>query len=320
MSRRFTLLSNILSVFALLLSIVPQVAAADYNVSASVDFPPPSQAAVFTNSPDGQTVNSASLTLTGTCEALTPNGVVSIWRGGISIGSGPCNGSFNIVVVLTEGVNTLIARSSSVSAQYGPDSTPVTVTLELPPTVNPPTPVPAPGTNTPATPVSINAGAARQLTARPSQPFGLMNTVTNEVALEIIVEGGSNPYTIMINWGDGSEETKVIDQLGTYRFTHIYAKPGTYTVKGVVRDVLGTATTFEYAVVSEKAAPQPENSTDISKPAVPAQDSGNWLWLWLLILLSLLLVAIGYGFGWLAAKRRKPKRRPKPAAKKRRKQ
>jgi len=291
-----------------------RVLATSYDVSASVDFPPPAQAAVFTNSPTGQTVNNAQTILTGTCEALTPNGAVSIWRNGVSIGSAPCNGTFSITVVLVPGVNTLIARSASVSALYGPDSQPITVTLVLPtPPPAPPAPTSPATEPAPPTSVTINAGAASNLLARPVQTFGVMNN-DNEVALDIVVEGGRNPYTIYLNWGDGSVETKVVNQLGNYRFTHLYAKPGTYTVRGIVRDVLGAETVFSHAVVSEKAVPPAGTGTEALNKLPGPSDAGNgWFWPVTAVLSTAVVAFLGYKLGLLAAGRQR-RRKKRPAA------
>lgn len=298
MSRRLPALLLLLSVLCLVV-LPTKVIAESYDVNASVAFPAPTQPAVFTNSPNGTSVGSPQITLTGTCEALVPNGVVSIWRNGTVVGSAPCNGTFSVAVMLLNGSNTLVARSASISSQYGPDSNVITVTYILPPQTPPSAPLPAQPNEAPSVP-ALEAGIAANLVVLPTQAFGVMNTV-NEVALDINVIGGRSPYTIRINWGDGSEETKVVDQLGLYRFTHVYAKPGTYTVSGVIRDVLGAVTTFSYGVVSERTPIAGTVSNGTPLPSLSEQGTGQWIWPAVTIGASIIVASLGFKLGLVAA-------------------
>lgn len=275
---------------------VPVVFADSYNLTAQVEFPAPTTPAVITGGINGKTVQSATMVVNGTCQALTPNGAVSIWRDGIAIGSAPCNGTFSITITLKNGANTLIARSASVSELYGPDSDPATVTLVLP------SPVPAPD-RTPANPATVddtsqNAGVARNLTAKPSQAFSTLDK-NESIILMVVVAGGETPYTIYINWGDGSEETRTVDRPGTYQFSHQYAKDGAYTVKGVVRDVLGATTTFSYAVVSQKPiqqAQKQEQPLAITAGTVSPGGSNMW-WPLVYIAAGAIIAFLGYKLG-----------------------
>lgn len=278
--------------------------AASYDVTASVDFPAPTQAAVITSITDGSTVNVATQIVSGTCQALTPNGAVSIWRGGVAIGSAPCNGTFSVTVSLQKGLNALVARSASVSGLYGPDSTPVGVTLQLPSPLPTPNPVPAnPGT---VDDTSQNAGAAHNLSATPSQAFSTLDE-SESIILMVVVVGSSTPYTIHINWGDGSEEARTVDKPGTYQFSHTYAKDGAYTIKGVVRDVLGATTTFHYAVVSRKPAVTTSgpksHTTDAAAITTQISDGTPLWWPLMYILVGAAIALLGYRLGVMRTRR-----------------
>ncbi len=293
--------------------LVSKASAESYDVTATIHFPAPTNQAVINNVINGTKVNNATLLVSGTCEALAPNGTVSIWRNGIAIGSAPCDGTFSITVSLLEGANTLIARSASVSGLYGPDSAPVTVILELPkplPTpisTSTPTPTPAnPGT---VNEVSQNFGAASNLTATPAQAFSTLDT-SELITLIVKVVGGSTPYTIYINWGDGSEETRTVDQPGSYQFSHKYAKDGAYTVKGVVRDVLGATTTFDYAVVSQKPTANTNNqAADLALVGSDKQRSSRlsiW-WPLIYIIIGASIAFLGYRLGVMRTRRKNKK-------------
>jgi hypothetical protein len=252
------------------------VHADSYQVNASVPYPTPTQAATFDGSQDGTTVQTALQTLSGTCQIQNPVNTVVISRSGGSIGSAPCtSGSYSVQVTLVEGTNTLVARTANASGQYGPDSPSITMTLYLPPTVTP-----TPATPTPTAPASTpdeviaktNSGAAADLTITPSEPFGVMNEQTNAVTLKVTIGGGTTPYTVRINWGDGSVDTHHVDQSGVYEFSHTYQAAGNYTVRGSVQDVLGATTVFNYAVVSRVAT---AGSTPLDAGAKAGQTAGT---------------------------------------------
>ena len=290
----FLILSTVISSLSLLSGLA---SAASYDVTASVDFPAPTQAAVIAGGLNGTTVDSASLVISGTCEVLLPNGVVSIWRSGVAIGSAPCTGTFSVTVTLQEGSNVLVARSASVSNQYGPDSSQVTVTLALPaPSV---APTPSPGSPGATDEVSQNAGAASGLSATPAQAFSSIGS-DKVVVLMVVVVGGATPYTIYINWGDGTEESRTVDQPGTYQFDHTYSKDGSYLVKGVVRDVLGATTSFEYAVVSQKPAPTAA-AKDTEKAGAIIETNNAILAIVLYVGIGAVITAFGYALGMIRA-------------------
>lgn len=249
--------------------------ASNLQVGASVPYPAPSQAATIDGNLDGSTVNVALQTLTGTCQLQNPADVVAVWRDGNAIGSAPCNGTYSLQIMLRPGDNLLTVRTANASNLYGPDSAPITVTLVLPPDPTPPADPVIPGTTiepdeTPMTPQNqtpaqiietTNAGAATDLLASPTEPFSVL-TSNNDVTVNVTVGGGQSPYTIRLDWGDGSTEMHSVDQAGTYSFTHAYVSSGNYMVRGNVYDVLGASTQFSYAVIS--SAPQPRTDTIVT--------------------------------------------------------
>jgi hypothetical protein len=90
----------------------------------------------------------------------------------------------------------------------------------------------------------------------------------NEATIDITVSGGTTPYTIILNWGDGTTDTHTVDQPGTYTFTHTYEKSGDYTIHGLVRDVLGATTVLQYAVVSGQPSRQGQASSSSQSGSV----------------------------------------------------
>lgn len=303
--------------------------ASSYQVQATVPYPAPSQAAVFDPGYDGSTVSNAQVTLTGTCQVQNPADVVVIVRGSTTLGSTVCNGTFSLQVMLVEGSNTLVARTFNASMVAGPDSQPITMTLQLPPSVTPTPDSPAP-TAPPSTPAEVtaatNSGAAADLTATPREPFSVLSN-TNEITVNLRVGGGNTPYTITLNWGDGSIESHVVDQPGEYSFSHSYQKNAAYVIRGMVRDVLGASTSFEYAVITGKptASAGGESAGGSSGASVSFMDILRKYAILVAVIGSLAAVAgVGYLLGVhnsaVRLLRRRPPTRPKQRSRPRGKQ
>lgn len=239
---------------------VGAVSAATYDVSASVPFPVPTQAATINSALNNITVQNAAFVISGTCQVLAPASVISVWRGSTVLGSQNCaSGTYSLQITLAEGPNSLVVKTANVSSVYGPDSSSIIVTLKTlvtpPPPTTPKVNVPGATNLTPADNTAFNNAASSGLSIVPQDPFTVVPP-SNEVKLNFYIDGGSTPYTIELNWGDGSTETKVIDKPGNYTFTHQYRSPGNYAVKGRVRDVLGAITEISHAVVVAKPLDQ----------------------------------------------------------------
>lgn len=300
MLKTFRRCSNILTYLAILLITAPAtVQAGSYAVTASVAFPAPTQAAIIDSSLDNKTVNDAQLRVYGTCESLNPDTVIVIMRSGETAGSGSCatNNTFSIEITLRQGANTLVARSASVSGLYGPDSSPISVKLILneppvaqPQTVNPrlseekqqqDSPIPNPVEDK-----DINQAVSEGFEGIISVPFTTLS-VENNAHIDISISGGKSPYTINVNWGDGTIDSKVVQTASTYGFDHVYKKAGTYRVKSTARDVLGAVTVYEHTIVSTQ--PVPKKATTSPAKFIPKKSVNYFI---PLMLGSLLLVAL----------------------------
>jgi hypothetical protein len=282
-----------------------QAYADGYGVTASVPYPAPNQAAVIDPSLDGTTVSDALQTVTGTCEITSPDTVVSIWSGQSSLGSTACDsGTFSVQIMLASGNNTLIARSASVSSLYGPDSTPITIILNLPVVITPPTPPTGTPTAPPATPqtiqVAANAAVSAGLKIATTTPFTALSS-SNSVTINVVVSGGTRPYTVFLNWGDGTTETYTVPLPGTYAFSHVYQVTGSYEIRGQLEDAVGALTQFSYSVVSPKlvgvlhsAVAKVSSHTSRSRRIAPID----------IILLCIVVLFLDYRLGWRRAKKR----------------
>jgi|GEM_PF-5922667 hypothetical protein len=212
--------------------------ATSYDVSASVPYPVPTVPATIDSSLLGQTVQTQLFQITGTCEFMSPATIISVFRAGASIGSTSCSlaGRYQLDVSLIVGANVLTIRSSNISNQYGPDSAPGTISLSLP-------------VDTPAQIVEEQK-ARSDLNIITLSPFIALTDQNKTALATVIVTGGNAPYVIEINWGDGSIETRKVESVGNYTFTHEYARAGTYRAVATVTDVLGVQFVHYFAVVS----------------------------------------------------------------------
>lgn len=324
-------------IFCALLVFGGRTFADEYDVNAVVPYDPPTQASVIEQPKAGE-LHQAQQTISGTCQqaAPYPDFVVSIWRSGFSLGSGVCDqGRFSVPVVLREGQNTLIARTITITGDYGPDSDPLLLTL-TPPIVAQPLP---PSVQQPTSETekdnAINQGGLTGLVVATEKPFGLMNQ-DNLATIAVVVSGGQRPYTLQLNWGDGTIESYSLTSPGTYTYSHRFQFKRTYAVLVHVRDSLGAYIEYQYSVVSNTGQGTSGGGTT-NKNTKPS--SRWWANPWYVIVLVLILFVLltVYWLGWHRAERRyqryidrmgskkspraiKTRNRTVPVAKKRRKQ
>lgn len=242
------------------------VRADDYNVNAVVPYAQPSQAATIDTPSTGKVTQNAQQIISGACQVMSPELVISIWRNGQVLGSTVCSsGAYSLTIILALGQNTLIARTANGNGVYGPDSTAVNVILSQPVVIQ----LLPPEVNQPSGPLQqiavTNAGSRAGLSLTTLDPFGVLTSDKMTTTIRVVVGGGDTPYVLQLNWGDGTTESRSIDQPGSYEFTHTYRVQRDYTVLVRVRDVKGAYSEYAYAVISNKPAVKSPQAG--SKPA-----------------------------------------------------
>lgn len=230
-----------------MLFVASSAQAANYNVNAVVPADPPTVPSQITVPSNGFTTTTNSVGVGGTCQMMSPAIIVSIWRNGASIGSVPCSpdGTFFVIIGLALGNNTLLPRSSSITGQFGVDGAAVNVTYAVPPVVSEPTPVAPTSTNeqSASTPTPLNQEPVTSPIISSQEPFYYFESGT-DVVLKLVITEGQSPYTMTVDWGDGSVETKTIPQSGPVELRHRYARPATYTIRAQITDVKGVSTSI----------------------------------------------------------------------------
>lgn len=259
-----------------------------YNVSATVPYDTPTIPATIDNPADGYVSSVKTVLVSGTCQQVFPTSIVAIERAGQRIGSTACTNAntFQVGVDLAVGVNSLTARTMNSNELYGPDSSPVSITFTPPPT--------------PPIPPIVQEDASSDLTITTDKPFAVIAPGVRTITITVGIDGGASPYSIEINWGDGSTETKQVSAAGSYTFSHEYAKPAIYQAKATVTDVLGVSRQNFFAIVVSGELDQQNGKTPNSPASTATIKEGStyhWYDFWWLILLSLLLFFIGLLIG-----------------------
>lgn len=177
---------------------------------------PPSRGATIAVPGNGTSFTTTPITVSGVC----PTGLlVKVFANNIFVGSVVCsNGSYSLQVDLFGGRNDLVARVYDALDQAGPDSNTVSVTF--------------------SDAQFVQFGSKVSLSSVYAQRGAPPGT---ELEWPVELSGGTGPYAVSIDWGDGSP-TDLFSQAssGTLRLKHIYKIPGIYRVIVKVTDSNGS--------------------------------------------------------------------------------
>jgi hypothetical protein len=209
--KRLRLLSVAAGLGLAVLAVVPVLAQSPNPQSGSVGMqgtissPPPSTPATIATPSNGQGFTTLPITVSGLCSGDL---LVKVFKNNVFAGSVQCeNGSYSLIIDLFNGQNELVARVYDALDQAGPDSNTVTVTF----------------TDTrqgTASRVSLTSNYAKR-GANPGQTL----------VWPIILSGGTGPYAISVDWGDGKTPDLISQQFpGTFDIKHIYDSPGVYNI------------------------------------------------------------------------------------------
>jgi hypothetical protein len=175
------------------------------GLQGQISTPPPTVGPSITLPSNGQNFTTLPVTVNGLC----PNDLlVKVFKNNVFAGSVQCkNGSYSIVIDLFNGQNELVARAYDALDQASPDSNKITVAF---------------GDNRQGTPsrVTLTSNFAKR-GANPKE------TLT----WPIIISGGSSPYALSVDWGDGKTPDLISQPFpGTFEIKHIYDTPGVYNM------------------------------------------------------------------------------------------
>lgn len=201
---------------SILLSAAPAFAAApptenpkqgSAGLQGTVPTPPPDTAATIVTPKSGANFDRNPISVNGLC---TTDLLVKMFSNNVFVGSALCiSGSYSVQIDLFEGRNDLVARIFDALDQPGPDSNIVTVNYH----------------NEQFSGSGIQLLTLSSIYARRGANPGA------ELTWPITITGGTPPYAISVDWGDGKPVSLQSEQFaGNITVKHTYDTAGTYVV------------------------------------------------------------------------------------------
>jgi hypothetical protein len=218
-------------------SFSPETASGSVGLQGSVSSAAPTQGATITTPVNGTNFTTLPITINGLC----PKGLlVKVFSNNVFIGSVECaTGSYSLQAALFSGQNSLVARVYDSLDQAGPDSNSVNVTF------------------TDAT--FIQFGTQVSLTSVYATRGAFPNT---ELDWPIILSGGTGPYALSVDWGDGTSPQLLSESFaGNITISHTYTSSGTFRVLIKGTDKNGGVAFLQLVAVSDGAVQSSASSS-----------------------------------------------------------
>lgn len=226
----------------------------DITVSGTIPTPPPQDAPTIDQPKSGTTFSQKNITISGRC---TADLIVRIFSNNIFIGSTICrsDGTYSLRADLFLARNDLIARQYDALNQASPDSNQITVYYSAGrPSV--------PGDDS-QQPPSV---AHFQLII--DYDYTVQSIFAGQAfLLPVQFRGGTAPYLVTIDWGEGSSNTFNRNNTNGFDTSFIYEKPGTYIVGIRVKDSAGQEAYLQFVLIVN-GQPGPVDVTKIANREV----------------------------------------------------
>ncbi len=240
------------------------------GLQGTISSPPPSTAATIATPVSGRTFTDLPVTVSGLC---TGDLLVKVFSNNIFVGSAQCsNGSYSLQIDLFSGQNEIVARVYDALDQAGPDSNTVTVTFQ-----------------------DAQFAAFGQRVSLSSTIAKLGADVGKKLTWPIVLSGGSAPYAISVDWGDGSAADLQSQSFAdTFNISHVYKSAGIYRVIVKATDANGSSAFLQLVGVGNGEVTQ-SNSTS-SKATTITQTRYVWWPVAAMIPILLLMFWVGRKF------------------------
>ena len=218
----------------ILLLICPTVVMAEtesgmVGIEGIVPGPAPSSAPVITSPIDESHFEESPITVSGTCAS---NLLIRLYINDVFSGSAICiNSKFSIESDISAGENVMFARAYDDLDQAGPNSSSVTVYLDSKETGR----------------LTLKSSFARR-SADPRE----------ELSWPLHISGGSAPYAVSIDWGDGRTSLISVLNEGEFSAHHTYLYSGIYKVVVRAVDISENRAVLQLIAVSRGTAFAPD--------------------------------------------------------------
>lgn len=239
------------------LNVLAKVTADDLAVYARVPAPIPTSAAVITSPANGSQLKTSSVNVLGTCPSINPHVIITIVNNGRNVGSAACGGdnTFALPITLDLGSNVLVARSTTITGDDGPDSQPITVTYSR-----------SSGSGGTVSPPVGSPGQVGALQITTDQSFVVYGPAQDAV-LNGTISGGTAPYHVHIDWGDGGTSDYTANTT-VQVFRHHYRRTGTYDITMTITDSDGMVLVQHFAAVTPYVPPVGSGNTSSANSVV----------------------------------------------------
>jgi hypothetical protein len=267
-----------------------QVIAANFTVNADVPALPLEEGATITYPQDGATITTTPITVSGLC----PDGsYIKLYDNGLFSGVDWCSpsGAFQIETDLFNGKNTLLAEDFNVTDEQGPVTPSVSVTYQ-------------PATGSRGSSIAANPAPPLLLTSDFHYQTFL---VGSNFTWPIGIQGGTPPYDVTTDWGDGQTSTATYAKAMVFQITHQYKGQGYYVIKVYATDSGGDQRLLQLAtLVKLPGAVGVISTTNHGSTAGSAKQNplitffagtGGWLWLAWPSFIIVLLMMLSFWLG-----------------------
>lgn len=204
------------------------------QLSGVVNGPPPDSPAKITFPSSGFVAVNTQQEVRGTC---LQDMYIEVYRSNIFAGMTQCSseGTFQLIITLISGDNDIVAKTRDSLGRYGPDSERINVRY-LPPISM-------------AQPQNSQDSYQKSLLVyTKAVQRGLI--LQQKFNLDYEIDGGVKPYTVSIDWGDGSANTLINhSDIGNFNASHSYSKAGQMTVRVSVIDSAGNQASIQAIVI-----------------------------------------------------------------------
>jgi hypothetical protein len=220
--------------------VVPAPVGAE-SLTAVVPTPPPSSPPTITDPDQNATFTEKHQTVRGGCLVGL---IVKVFSNTTFAGSTTClaDSTYELQIDLEEGANSLVVRQYDSINQPSPESNPLVV-YYTPPTSPSLEPGSQPGESTPSSSVA-------KFELKIDYDYTLQTAFANQAfRLPIRFAGGTPPYAVSIEWGDG--ETTLLSRQDANQFVaeHSFKKSGPHQIKIRISDRDGEAAFLQFVVI-----------------------------------------------------------------------
>jgi hypothetical protein len=227
--------------FMIGLNMMARATADTLTVYARNPAPIPTEPAIITSPEDNALVTRTQLVVSGICPDITPHVIIAILDNGVQAGSVPCDSDnkFSVVIEIGLGHHTLVARVYTITGDAGLDSEPVHVTH-----------ISVAG----AVSTEQEPGLTTGLTLTIDEPFIVFGPAKDAIWSGSIT-GGTLPYHVHIDWGDGKSSNYTLTKDGHQDFAHHYRSMQPHIITLKATDSGGRGAVQRYAAVTPYIAP-----------------------------------------------------------------